>query len=212
MYCPACKQTLEKYKNCFICPNSDGALITNRQLVEKDENLITGIDANRSNKAIELPQRDTEIACPHCGAAMHLVDYNFTGIMVDSCTGCHYRWLDKGEFRKIKDHKPRMKGEDILFLLDLEQKIETLDKMEKTKNDPNAEVPLYASGWGGFVRGGMAGNSRRTLGWLLTAGMFGLITGIIKSKLIRIVAPFIILGFAILGYLIWKQVKLIHGL
>ncbi len=209
MQCPICNLPLTVLsKDGYICPNDDGVLIASSHLIDKNERLAKEIETEEADTATKaVPQRKHDLTCPHCGAAMHRVDYNSSGIIIDSCVKCRYRWLDKGEFKKIVDIKPKIDPKDLLFLLDLQQKTEALNTAGG--DDPNPKVPLYSGGWGGFIRGNMAGDSRRTLGYLAGAGMYGLIVGIIKSKFIRIIAPFIILGFIILGYLIYKQVRLV---
>lgn len=122
MKCPECAQTLKTFnRDCFVCSDGHGALIFNKHLREKDEDLVSKIEQGEM-----LPvstQRTHSIACPHCGTLMHQVDYNSTGIIIDSCLKCHYRWLDRGELRKIKDHKPQLDPIDKALLISLEEKI-----------------------------------------------------------------------------------------
>ncbi|QQS18042.1 zf-TFIIB domain-containing protein [Candidatus Saccharibacteria bacterium] len=182
-------------------------LIISSHLLDKDIQLESKVEVMETDTSAPIPKRDSELVCPHCGAIMNRVDYNSTGIIIDSCIKCHYRWLDRGEFGKIIEFKPRINPDDLLFLLDLKLKTEAI--VTKGSDDPNPEVPLSSGVLGGLIRGNMAGDSRRTLSYLAGAGISGLIIGIIKSRFIRVLAPFIIIGFIILGYLIMKQMQLI---
>jgi biotin transporter BioY len=83
----------------------------------------------------------------------------------------------------------------------LQQKTIDLAKAASEPDDnPNPEVPIYSGETGGYVRG-----------YILGAGMYGLITGIIKSKLVRVIAPFIIAVFIVLGYLLYKQISMVYS-
>jgi len=148
------------------------------------------------------------LICPHCSAPMQKVNYNDTGIIIDSCTNCPYRWLAAGEIEKIEEYKPNIHPQDLLFLVGLQEKSKALaSDNTDTGGDVNPEVPLYVGVLGGSIRGYMAGSDSRTLGWLTGAGMYGLITGMIKSKVVRIIAPIVILGFIVLGYMLLKQLN-----
>lgn len=201
MNCPICRQSLTKNKGVLVCTAGHGTLMSGKILGElKNHNLG---DYPTTSKSVVNSQQG--IICPNCSASMHKVDYNSTGILIDSCANCPYRWLDAGEIAKIETFKPKINPEDLNFLEELKQKTDELSTV--TTEDPNPRLPLYSSGWGGLIRGNMAGNSRRTLGLLAFTGISGLVVGIKNSKLVRVVAPFFIIGFIILGYLIYQQVR-----
>jgi len=122
MKCPVCTQSLKPFvKDCFICPGEHGALIFNKHLRVKDKDLISKIDPDKTQ--LISAQRNHLISCPHCGSQMYKVDYNSTGIVIDSCLKCHYRWLDKGEFIKIKNHKPQFDPVDTAIIMSLDKQI-----------------------------------------------------------------------------------------
>lgn len=206
MNCPFCNKPLTEKDGVFVCPAGHGTLMAGKLLGE----------LKQLNIPDEVPTTETQadsqktIACPHCGSQMQKVNYNDTGIVIDVCTNCPYRWLNAGEIKKIEDFKPKINPQDLLFLESLKEKTEAVAANVDAEDTENPEVPLYSGGWGGLIRGGWAaGNDNRTLGWITGAAMYGLIVGIMKSKVVRIIAPFVILGFIILGYLILKQVHII---
>ena len=80
------------------------------------------------------------------------------------------------------------------------------NKIDAARNNPNPEVPFKSGAWGG-----MAGDDPSTLGWLAGVGMYSLIVGMFKSKVVRVVAPIVILGFIVLGYLLFKQYNAIFS-
>lgn len=124
-HCPLCRRPLQKHDKYFACMQGHGALITPRHLREKDESVVSQIEAH-ANQAHNLTERTHLINCPHCNTTMDLVDYSHTGIMIDSCMHCHYRWLDAGELRRIKDHKPALSPSDTALLTQIEHDIESL--------------------------------------------------------------------------------------
>jgi len=199
MNCPICSNNLKRDDSVFICPSGHGTLAGGKFLGQIEK-------ASLDDEAQTL-QLNTEhkLNCPHCQQPMTKVNYNYTGIIIDSCTSCHYRWLDTGEAKKIKDYKPDTKPEHLLAILELEDKTKKLAQQDSSDNIP--KDPLRSSAAGGLVRGWASGDSRRTLSLLSGIAMWGLITGMIKSKFMRIVGPFFILVLITLGYLILKQMQ-----
>ncbi len=205
MKCPLCRSELVEKDEVFVCPKDHGTLMAGKllgglkQLNISDETHTSQAQGN-TNKPL---------VCPHCSAQMQKVNYNDSGIIIDACTNCAYRWLNAGEIKKIEDFKPSIHPQDLLFLTSLKEKTDTVATSTAQEDTENPEVPLYSGGWGGLIRGGWAaGNDNRTLGWITGAAMYGLIVGIMKSKVVRVIAPFAIIGFIILGYLIYKQVRI----
>ena len=192
MRCPTCKQSLVRENSIFLCTHSHGALVPGKFLVDIENSLVDDEVSNRS-----APDTKHDLPCPRCTKKMHKLDYNHTGIIIDSCTNCHYRWLDRGEIGKIKNFKPRFQPDDLLFLGDLERK---LDTASKHKNHPknNPRIPLF-----NVMRIISAGDSRRTLGALGGMGLYGIIVGMITSKFLRIVIPLLLLFFTISYYLVF---------
>jgi Zn-finger nucleic acid-binding protein len=205
MQCPVCSSELVQKDEVFVCPKGHGTLMAGKLLGElKQLNIPDETPTSQTQVDANKP-----LVCPHCSAQMQKVNYNDSGIIIDACTNCAYRWLAAGEIKKIEDYKPSIHPQDLLFLEGLKEKTDAVAASETQEDTENPDVPLYSGGWGGLIRGGWAaGNDNRTLGWILGAGMYGLIVGIIKSKVVRVIAPFVILGFIILGYLIYKQVRI----
>ncbi len=204
MHCPICNNPLTEMDGVFMCPSGHGTLMSGKLLGELKELNIP--DETPSAQSQDTAKKN--LICPHCSAPMQKVNYNDTGIIIDSCTNCPYRWLAAGEIEKIEEYKPNIHPQDLLFLVGLQEKSKALaSDNTDTGGDVNPEVPLYVGVLGGSIRGYMAGSDSRTLGWLTGAGMYGLITGMIKSKVVRIIAPIVILGFIVLGYMLLKQLN-----
>ncbi len=194
MLCPVCQIELVHEGTVLACPSRHGILVTGKVLQERE---TISVDDKGDSQAVNTKQ---QLTCPNCSAAMQKVNYNDTEIIIDSCPNCMYRWLDTGELAKIRNYKPNPNAENLLFLLDFD------DKLKSVSNDqienPNPDVPLTSGVVGGLVKGGMAGDDKRTLSFMLTAGISGLIIGMIKSKFMRIVGPIFIIGLGILFYMI----------
>lgn len=96
MKCPVCQSVLSEQSHWYECPAQHGRLISGREIiaVKKGEINVTGLDEKSAASHKEL-------TCPHCQANMEMVDYQSTGIIIDSCSKCHYRWVDAGELRRI---------------------------------------------------------------------------------------------------------------
>jgi Zn-finger nucleic acid-binding protein len=187
MKCPICNAELVERDQVFVCQRGHGTLMAGKLLGE-----LKKLDFPDEPASGEARADDKKpLTCPHCSAQMQKVNYNDSGIIIDACTNCPYRWLNAGEIKKIEDFKPNIHPQDLLFLESLKEKTDAVAASADAEDTENPEVPLYSGGWGGFIRGNMAGNDNRTLGWLLGAGMYGLI------------------GFAILFYLIFKEVRVI---
>lgn len=204
MNCPICNRKLVEEDEVLICPAGHGTLMTGKLLGE-----LRRLNVPDEAPTAKLPDDKKSLICPNCSKRMQKVNYNDTEIIIDACTNCPYRWLDAGEVEKIKDFKPKLSPEDLLFLEGLREKTATLTGRSATNDDPNPEVLLSSGVWGGAIRGGAAGDDRRTLGYLVGAATYGLIAGAFKSKFIRIIAPFVVIGFIILGYLIIRQIQII---
>lgn len=205
MHCPTCNRELIEKDSIFICPAGHGTLMAGKLLGE-----LKQLDIPDEPAAGGARSDDKKIlTCPHCSGQMQKVNYNDCGIIIDACTNCPYRWLDAGEIKKIEDFKPNIHPQDLLFLEGLREKTEAIAVHINAEDTENPEVPLYGGKWGGLARGLMAGDDKRTLGWLLGAGMYSLIVGIIRSKVVRVIAPFVIIGLAILFYLIFKAMRVI---
>lgn len=194
MNCPLCSKPISAYKNIFVCPDGHGELVTG--------GFISGLkDSATDQKISETPDAydtSTRLICPNCSNPMEKVNYNNTGIMIDSCTTCPYRWLDSGEAQKIAQHQPDFSPEDLINITDFNAKLKELDVAPGTDNNPKLPFP-------NAVRIVAAGDSRRTLGALSGMALFGTVSGMIKSRFLRYLLPLLIVFFAAALYLIIKS-------
>jgi hypothetical protein len=162
---------------------------------------ISEIKINDENPIVS-PQINKQINCPNCHKTMTKLNYNNTGILIDSCSNCPYRWLDRGEISKIKNTKAKIHPDDLLFLSNLQYQTEKIVPSPDIDN-PNIVSPEVESA----MKSLSAFKEESALGLMAGMGLYGLVTGIIKSKFIRVVAPIFIIIFIILGYLLIKASK-----
>jgi len=118
MKCPICKDELaEVGPGARRCPNGDGLLVSLKVLKEAHAYVV------KTDTIAPPDAQDSSllrvIHCPNCLSQMMVVDYAGLGIMIDACFSCPYRWLDTGEFIKIRDrsvHGGRLKPEQLMAL------------------------------------------------------------------------------------------------
>jgi Zn-finger nucleic acid-binding protein len=91
--CALCGSTLENHDVYFSCPKNDGILINGGHL----EQLRQGELSIAMMKTLGDVARDHDITCAACGQKMQRVAYNGSSTIIDVCTNCPYRWLDRGE-------------------------------------------------------------------------------------------------------------------
>ena len=199
MQCPTCQLQLTQKADFFTCTSNCGMLISPKQLREHDS--IDEQDAKLSNGR----DPNKPIRCPSCTSIMDQVNYNGTGIIIESCGTCHYKWLDSGELTKIQNYKPDMSPEDLFFLLDTDGKMQGTDDGLK-----DTSVPGYAQGYvGGVGRSLNAGKSHRTVGWMGAGFVYGsvrtLLKGSMPQRLILLFACFL------LGVFIWLMSLWVRG-
>ena len=196
MLCPYCNNALISEQGMFVCPNSHGTLIFGGLLAQISEIKINDDDRNN------IPQVNKQINCPNCHKTMIKLNYNDTGILIDSCPNCPYRWLDRGEISKIKNTKAKILPDDLLFMSNLQY------QTQKIAPSPDIDDPTIVSPeWESYIQGRASNNENTTLGLLAGMSFYGLVTGMIKSKFYRIVGPIFIIIFIVLGYLLIKSLK-----
>lgn len=94
--CPTCQQTLEETSNdVFECKNGHGILLHGSDLDELRAGKLR--TKYQLHKALNT---EGEISCPSCGNMMSKVDYAGSGIHIDACQSCIFRWIDAGEISK----------------------------------------------------------------------------------------------------------------
>jgi Zn-finger nucleic acid-binding protein len=199
MLCPYCNSNLIAEQGIFICPNFHGTLMSGQLLGN-----INHINVDDSRSSSTNDSLNKKILCPNCHNEMEKVNYNDTGILIDSCPNCPYRWLDRGEISKIKLAKPKINPNDLIFLSDLQSTTQAIAP------NPNLYNTTLVNPWvESFVEGVAAGNESKTLGLLGGLATYSLTKVMIKSKFFRVIDAIFIIFFIILGYLILKQLKLI---
>lgn len=163
-----------------MCSNGHGTLVTGKYLSDIEDS-----PAFAEPKSTSSADTKHEIACPHCRATMHRVDYNSMDIIIDACTNCHYRWLDSSEVTKIKNYKPDITAQDLLFIADVDEQIRQAHKREIKEANPR--LPLQGSYRAGSeVVTGISGDQRVRLGAIVGQGLSGIVKGLVHSKTSRI--------------------------
>lgn len=97
MKCPACATDLTQCTHWFECPSCNGHLLHGKDLIKANRGQIEAPE----NMSSTVTERPSSIQCPHCQNPMTIVDYQFSGVHIDTCTKCPYRWCDAGELAKI---------------------------------------------------------------------------------------------------------------
>lgn len=194
MLCPICNNKLtEQQKGLLICLDGHGTLITGKYLS----------DIKVKSAPKEQPyshSNSQQIICPHCKAQMQKVDYNNTNIVIDACTNCHYRWLDSGEVTKIKNYKPDISAQDLLFIANVDEQTK-IASQKKTK-EANPRLPLQGSWRVTTGSANLSGNNHIRLGAIIGQGLYGIIKGLTHSKTSRTLTLITLLIFGLLFYFI----------
>lgn len=98
--CPICSEPMASNNLWHVCPDAHGVLISGRELIGVRNGTIkipVSVD-----KAVE----HGALTCPNCQHPMSLVDYEGTGVEIDSCENCPYRWLDANEIDRLVSKLP----------------------------------------------------------------------------------------------------------
>ncbi len=99
MDCPICGVRMQPAESWLACVNNHGILVTGRQLLQ----LRSAADPKILATALKTEDQITNrtLTCPYCRSAMKETVYQNTGIGVDVCPSCRYRWLDYKEVAEI---------------------------------------------------------------------------------------------------------------
>ncbi len=96
--CPVCQDAMSNQQSLFVCPQGDGILLNAAKLYELRNGSITP-PAITNGKAPDASRG--QLTCPACQNPMVKVPYNGGIFDLDTCTNCHYRWLDSPEVTRI---------------------------------------------------------------------------------------------------------------
>lgn len=93
--CPICKTPMTVKADWLECAQGHGILINGRYVIKiRDKQL--SVEETKEN-----PAAHGQIICPNCNTPMQTTNYQNSGVVIDSCTNCPFRWLDANEAKKI---------------------------------------------------------------------------------------------------------------
>lgn len=96
--CPLCQKDLVDNGSPWLdCPDDHGSLLTGKQLLSLRSEIVKKID---HPKPPSIGKR-SHLTCPYCSSRMKPNLYQDTGIEIDICKACGYRWLDTHEFAPV---------------------------------------------------------------------------------------------------------------
>lgn len=179
MLCPECSKKLtSEGDGIFVCPSGHGSLVSGGYLQDvRQKEVVPEVTAQNTPHD---PSR--EIICPHCDHKMVVVDYDLSGIMIDSCTNCYYRWLDEGELHKVANDEPKkLSPKDLLLLHNLDQEVHGLKNKQAGNPNPRVKGFNLSRIIGPGVIGG-SGGSRSRFSAIAGIGLVGIIKGLLHSK------------------------------
>ncbi len=104
--CPICRSDMDNNGRFYACPAHHGVLLTGANLIDAKNGTL----ALPSFSQPQHSDRCRKLSCPSCGNAMNHVDYNGSGVMIDSCSECVYRWIDNGELQPLIIQASKMKS------------------------------------------------------------------------------------------------------
>lgn len=90
--CPRCNKILLGEDGVYKCQEGHGVLLSGAQLMK----LKKPVAHQKVVSEADLGKQPL-VDCPNCGHAMSAVNYQQTGLVIDACLLCGYRWLDSGE-------------------------------------------------------------------------------------------------------------------
>ncbi|GAB5444444.1 MAG: hypothetical protein Fues2KO_47930 [Fuerstiella sp.] len=107
--CPCCEGVLEKGqaegRPVLYCSRCYGFLLKNEHfgaIVRQRRAAREGREAE-AVRPLDARQYERQIRCPACRSFMEAHPYYGPGnVVIDSCSACHYVWLDHGELRTIE--------------------------------------------------------------------------------------------------------------
>ncbi len=188
-HCPLCHKILNAKGILALCPDGHGALLKGRY--------IRGghVEENTTDTA-GAPSTDHPLTCPACSHSMQKVNYNNTSIIIDSCTHCSYRWMDRGELTKINTFKGSIDPKGLLILQSIEERLASPDTIKEIKRYTSTE----------FFQMKIAADPLRlpfhlkdSTRVITSLGLWGIIQSVLHSKTTRILLVVIFVIFISLG-------------
>jgi Zn-finger nucleic acid-binding protein len=105
MLCPRCQVDLLEEKHAGIevdhCPTCNGRWLDHHELDELEATVRSTPEERRAT--VQYSRRQSELACPVCGARMTAFNYRAYGLEMDTCEEEHGFWLDAGEEGRVRD-------------------------------------------------------------------------------------------------------------
>lgn len=93
--CPVCSKKMNMTDSWQTCPDGHGLLVNAKVLADIHSGKLK-VDTSKIT-----PMKHDNLTCPKCHLPMEQVDYNGSGVIIDTCTKCAFRWLDASEISKI---------------------------------------------------------------------------------------------------------------
>lgn len=182
--CPLCHEILIQQNQLALCPSGHGALIKGRYIRSSSDTTRPLSDTTNTNT-------EHVLHCPVCSHAMNKVNYNNTGIVIDSCTHCPYRWVDRGELTKINSYKGTIDPKGLLILQSVKDKLGDTHEVKEITHYTSQEFMRMKIVADPFNIG--INDSTRVIGVL---GIWGIAQSILHSKTTRILLVVILIAFA----------------
>jgi Zn-finger nucleic acid-binding protein len=107
--CPCCQKPLQTGKideyPALYCQGCYGVLLRNEHFgaALRARRARRTVAESEDPRAIDLKQYERILRCPSCDGAMEVHPYYGPGnVMIDSCSGCGYLWLDHAELSRLE--------------------------------------------------------------------------------------------------------------
>lgn len=195
--CPICNKALISHDSFLACPNHHGALFNGKQLLNRGQLTEPVNNVENINTA-------HTITCPSCSHQMQKVNFNNTGVYIDSCTNCPYRWFDDGELEKINTYKnvPTDGGKELLTLSDVDRRIDNPPQPLKEIDRIPDSIRSFATAYSLIASGG-------TQSGILALGLYGIFKSLLHSRFTRILLIVIVIAFiGIAAYMFYTAKQL----
>jgi len=129
---------------------------------------------------------------------MTKIDFVGSGIEIESCSNCKFRWLDNGELEQIRSIKPHLTREDLIFISNLES------KLTKERRFANSRLPYFSLAR--YLSAGLYGFGDKKTAGISTIASLG-IMGAIKLLLTPLGRLFLLVIAVIFGLSAWSIIS-----